>query len=145
VANTQKRRVKIKRNRFIFQKGFLCYRWQWYLTHPWEIFQQLWQEIFVMFERGIYGFARRDTWNLGNHYINVMVESLKYFKPIVRGYPVDLTEKQWDEILEQLAIELEFYTTEEFFDMYGDAYLEQMKKFKKTWNLLGKHMFQLWD
>lgn len=59
-------------------------------------------------QRGKRGFSDQDLWNLGDFYVEVILESLKEFIKKVDGYPVTMeSHEQWINTLQEIVKGLE--------------------------------------
>lgn len=48
------------------------------------------------------GFDDTETWSLSCSFARFAIPRLKRFKKLNNGYPPDLTEKQWDRLLDEM-------------------------------------------
>lgn len=96
------------------------HRLDWWLdrhagvSHPIRTFRSFWH-------RGRHGWAPRDTYNLDRYLSRVTADALVYFRQNLSGYPTDLTEESWDELLRQIERGLRAHlASEPIFDSPAD-------------------------
>ena len=82
--------------------------WKWALRWPHLALRELRDEIRAFVGRGLYGYSRQDRWGLCAYLaqwlpcaIGEMVQEGTW------GYPGSITSKEWDDILRQMATDLE--------------------------------------
>lgn len=61
------------------------------------------------------GFSDRDMWNLDQTIGQFVLPRLKYFKEVSCGVPGDLTDKQWDNILQEMIDAFELIADEHLY------------------------------
>ena len=54
----------------------------------------------------------KDTWNLFAVISQFVLPRLKRFKKLTNGYPIGMTEKQWDVILDKMIFSMDFYVND---------------------------------
>jgi hypothetical protein len=64
--------------------------------------EDLYRDIRAFIQRGKRGWSNRDVWGLGDYISDVLVGALNHLKRYHSGYPGDLTEGQWIDILNEL-------------------------------------------
>ena len=118
----------------------------WYhLTH-WPFFFRLgfWRR---MVQNICRGWSDKDTWNLDYTIAEFALPRLRRFKEVTNGYPGELSEELWDEILDKMIFSLE-YTVKEFRmeDEYTDLEFlkSQGEKVQEGLELFGKYFRDLW-
>lgn len=81
------------------------------------------------FQRGFRGYSDNDVWDMDGWFLSVIVPMLKQLKETKHGYPCNLTEKEWDNILSKMI----FYF-EEADDFRCSKQNEYAKSFREiTW------------
>jgi len=60
------------------------------------------KEVNYFLQRADKGWAKRDTWNFDNYLSKVIKDGLRYLKKTMHGYPSNLTEKQWNKVLDNI-------------------------------------------
>jgi hypothetical protein len=69
--------MKIKRERLAFNNPF-HYRPKYYLKHPFEPLGELKRDIVAFWQRGLYGWAKRDTWSYDRYLAKVISEGVGF-------------------------------------------------------------------
>lgn len=85
------------------------------------------------------GFSDTETWNLDHVIISFILPRLKRFREINNGYPPDLGEKGWNEVLDNMIVGFELHVL----DKIGYSDLE-WNNIQQSWNLLAKYFNHLW-
>lgn len=83
-----------------FELG-LMYRktyWRFYTSLPMEIYT--WIKHFI--QRGSRGFADCDCWSIDSYLCEIIPNMLRQLKRNTHGYPANLTEEKWNEILDKI-------------------------------------------
>ncbi len=102
------------------------------------------KNIIYFFQRGFRGWADCDTWSLDTYLDKVIRDSVEYLRVNKHGYPMDLTEEKWDDILHRISfladrhlgmIEMDFEYTKKEYD----------ETTKELFELLSKYWVNLWD
>ena len=88
---------------------FLSSDWRFYLSHPWELFSDLYKEIKSFIQRGRYGYAQSDVWNFNDYLERVLAGGLRQLSDS-HSFPgrgkMD-TYKKWQDALRKNAKRLE--------------------------------------
>lgn len=97
---------------------------------------------------------RKELYNLDHTIIEWLVPRLKAFKERTTGYPGDVTEKEWDNILDKIIAGLTAYKAErpwdenlskqENLDQDKVFYEQQNSYFKEAMGLLTEYFGNLW-
>ena len=66
---------------------YFPYRWRYYITHPWEFFEDCWLNIKAAYQRITRGFAYRDLFNIDNWFLDIFPEMLKEFRENLHSFP----------------------------------------------------------
>jgi len=100
-----------------------------------------WLDLRFLFQRLTKGYADRECWNLFYYHARWLVPRLKRLKEISHGYPVSLTEQEWDAILDKMiwAFELILRNEEEGPDGQIKPEVEEGIQLFSRW------YFALWD
>lgn len=146
----ENKRVKITK---VYRSS--CFRW--YITHPWEYIYDLYRDIRMIIERGIYGYARSDVWSLDYYLCTFLPSAFRELANNSVGCPPDLYDNnceddnchEWVAILNEIADGLEgFYLSEVDF-AFDEANFkkeqEVYKKAKKSFSLISKYLGNFWD
>lgn len=86
------------------------------------------------------GWTDADTWSLDYTFAQWITPRLKRFKEITPGIPNDLTEAEWDAILQGMIDGFELMGSQANFS----GTKEESKKIEKAVKLFGKWVFCLW-
>lgn len=96
------------------------------------------------FQRRIRGWDDRELWNLDSTFARYMLPRLKRFKETTDGYPGELTEQQWDAILEEIIWSLEYILGDQWHEDHTQWELNEARC-SAGCELLGKWMRGMWD
>ena len=113
------------------------YKWLYMLIHPWEITSWVWDEIRWFVQRGLYGYADSDWWSLNWYLMEWLPSALRRLAG-GHGYPADLTEAEWKEMLLKAADGLD-----KGFDYWN--YNGVPIEFDDAMDFLHKWFWSLWD
>lgn len=80
------------------------YRKKYYLTHPIDFFAHYWRDLKCAYERATKGYCFRDLWSIDDWFLNVFPMMLQDFNKTRIGHPGNLTEKEWNAIIEDMII-----------------------------------------
>lgn len=80
------------------------------------------------------GFDDTETWNLDSTISSFIVPRLRRFKEVNLCYPVELTEEEWDKILDKMIT---------FFEHNKEVNLEE-NPCPEGFDLFHKYFFDLW-
>ena len=132
-----------KKNRIAFHGS--GYNKKYLLFHPWELASDWLHETKWFIQRGLYGYADCDTWNLDYYLSNWLPHALKQLRKETYSYPVNSTITKWRKTLK--TIEEGFKEAQKVSDFANTR--EEMKldekKFHEGGKLFIKHFFNLWD
>lgn len=94
------------------------------------------------FQRRFRGFSDDKTWSLDHTVAEFTLPRLKRFKEVQNGYPADLTEEQWDDIIDKMILAFENVIKEFNFD--EEDGIKEAKEIEEGMILFGKYFRQLW-
>ena len=132
-------------------KWSLNYNFTYYLTHPWEIFDELYREVKYFLQRGWRGYADCDIWNF-DHYLSILLAD--GLKVLAKGnsYPgqgIFDDAKKWEDALKLNAKRFQDYIDYEEVGWEDDPDFIKMKKVYKEREKAVKFMAEwfgnLWD
>ena len=141
-----------KRNRLT--KVYRSSHWTWYATHPWEYVYDLYRDIRMIIERGLYGYARSDVWGLDWYLSSWLPNALHDLADKGMGCPQQLFDgdaiddqcHKWTKLLKEIAKGFEDYVAWEEANNWSSEYEEKISKgIEKSMKLLGKWFSSLWD
>jgi hypothetical protein len=141
----------------------------WYRTK--DIPRDIVRKIIRGIQRGYNGWANEDTWGLCNYLSTVIHQSVHHLKENIHGMPLDLTEGQWIDILNEITYAFELTKRISNDDLYlirdpkkrekwqktldelNKKYKEncrcmtpkEIRAYEKGWKLFKKYFFNLWD
>ena len=103
-------------------------------------------------ERAKNGFSTYDWWNFNSYLSWVIRQGLARFRDGGVGFPVGLTEEEWDQILEKMIDAFEAFEELESMKSYTDrsvSFSEWSAPYKARWEegskLFIEYFFHLWD
>lgn len=132
------------------------------------------KEIKWFFQRGFRGYSDRDVWAIDVWFENTLIPMLEQLQKTKHGYPMDMTEQQWNitlnamidyfkESTDEYCSEKNEYEEEYLNSMYEDNQ-EDFKKLRDKWldrekkiedykthmkdeafKLFSKYFYNLWD
>lgn len=108
--------------------------------------KKYYREVKWFIQRGIRGYSDRDTWNLDYFLADVISKSVSQLQKDGMGYPRDITEKEWHNILRKISYAFYFYNKCEE-EIEPTQYSEQKRKelLTEAFNLLNERFGNLWD
>lgn len=81
---------------------------RYYLTHPWEFFEDTWLNLKAAWQRATRGWADRDTWNLDYYLLEILPEMIDYLCENTHGWPGEYngfpTPEDWSKFLKEEII-----------------------------------------
>jgi len=93
------------------------------------------------------GIDESETWSLDYTFSNYILPRLKIFKETKMGYPSNITEEEWNKILDKMIFSFEQTLVD--YDGYKDNNKEEMKKYykkvQKGFSLFGEYYMNLWS
>ena len=106
------------------------------------IFSRLWHSFIVKHRKlkwrcqhFIRGWADEDTWGIDRWFIETLSPMLKKFKEDNNGHPFDVSEEEWDKILDDMIYYLEGMTEEGATNqLYGGGANLTVDKYKEISN-----------
>ena len=87
------------------------------------------------------GWDDSETWSLDYSLAKVIAPRLKRFKELNNGHPGDMTEKQWDDILDRMIAAFEFLGSDERWMCYDNKKWNEVNEGLK---LFGEYFTALW-
>lgn len=118
--------------------------WEWKEHNKWYRLDKkvtfLFRKIKWMFQRAKYGYCDRDLWDLDYTLGNYLASTINKLADINHGYPHDVTEKEWDDILKNMAYNFYVGTNEDFWE---DPY-NKFLSYEKNFNELDEKQKELW-
>lgn len=146
----------------------------WKIYRFFDFLRDIPKEIEWFFQRGIRGYSDRDVWDVSNWFENTVIPMLEQLQKTKHGYPMDMTEEQWNIVLknmidcfkestERYCSEKNEYTEDYLTSLYENNQKKcdeiekkwmrrenEITKYKikmknKAFKLFSKHFYDLWD
>ena len=89
-----------------------------------------------------HGWDPSETWNLDETIARFILPRLRHLRENTHGYPHDLTEEMWDDIMGKMVKSFELSLLEHGEDGYEEFDQEEMQE---GLDLFAKHFRNLWD
>ena len=91
-----------------------------------------------------------DTWSMDHTLAHIVLPMLVQLKATQHGHPADLTEQEWDEILDKMIWAFEQKCRDDWMDDYDYSWDSEEAKVHQErmtngFNLFGKYYENLWD
>ena len=121
------------------------YTWRYMLTRPWEIVSWVWGEVRWFIQRGLYGYSDYDWWGLDGYLLKWLPSALRELAN-GHGYPADLTEVEWRDMLLKTADGLD--KGRDYLDNpwdYHEDYDAVPAEFGEAMDFIHKWFWHLWD
>ena len=146
----------------------------WKIYRFFDFLRDIPKEIEWFFQRGIRGYSDRDVWDVSNWFENTAIPMLEQLQKTKHGYPMNMTEQQWNitlnnmidyfkESTERYCLEKNEYTEDYLASLYENNQKKcdgiekewirrenEITKYKiemknKAFKLFSKHFYDLWD
>jgi hypothetical protein len=119
------------------KKFFKPYVWKNIFEKP----RDLYLSIKWFIQRGKRGFADYDVWYFDIYLSRVIKKGISQLKERKQGVPGELTQKEWDSILNDII----YAFTEEENALGKNPYNNFDERKEKGWKLFKEHFHDLWD
>lgn len=117
----------------------------WFFERIFEKIKDIPREIKWFYQRGRYGYAENDLWNLDDYLLSWLPKAIREFRDNTQGYPNIKSFNEWKKILTKMANGLES-GIELMWNTGTKRKMEKLdKEFKEGMKLFHKHFFNLWD
>ena len=122
------------------------YNWQYLLTHPFIVLKETYFYTKWFIQRGYRGYSDRDIWSVDGYLTSIIIPMLRVLQQKKLGYPVNLTEERWNEILSDMikGFEANQRLCNLDFEPNSDTTLLQYKSAYGL-QLFAEHYNDLWD
>lgn len=146
----------------------------WKIYRFFDFLKDIPKEIEWFFQRGTRGYSDRDVWDVSNWFENTAIPMLEQLQKTKHGYPMNMTEQQWNitlnnmidyfkESTEKYCSEKNEYTEDYLASLYENNQKKcdgiekewirrenEITKYKiemknKAFKLFSKHFYDLWD
>lgn len=125
-----------------FEDGYKDFPASWFsFAKKFNIDTSLWQKDKIVIEP-------HDTWSMDVTISKIIVPMLIQLRDTKHGYPNDLTEESWDEILEKMIwsfAEASTFYERGWDDISKPACEAYSKRLQEGFELFGKYFSNLWD
>lgn len=131
------------------------YYWLYRNLDTYSHLQNLYRNTKYFIQRGRRGWSNRDVWSFDWYIAGVITEAVAHLKKTTHGFPANLTEEKWNEILDEIIYAFKILRDRQdlFYEAceeYGvDAAIEidkeNRKSVKKGMALFIKNFDGLWD
>ena len=128
----------------------------------WNNIIELWRWSKSFINRGLYGYANRDVWDMSYYLVPIILSMLKHLKKNQHGHPANITEGEWNVILNEMILGFEagkrvcndeYYLETGFPEIRFDGDVQEWQKseeedlelFHKGMILFDPWFFALWD
>lgn len=113
--------------------------WQWYRID--KHIGLFFRKIKWMWQRAKYGYCDKDLWSLEYTLGNYIASSVNELANRTHGYPYNITEEEWDNILRTIARDFYLATNEDEWDNPYDDMLD----YSAFYNSLPDDKKEYWD
>ena len=118
--------------------------WKWKEYTKWYRLDKriafFFRKIKWMFQRAKYGYCDRDLWELDYTLGNYLASALNKLADITHGHPHEVTEKEWDNILKNMAYNFYVGVNEDFWE---DPY-SKLLSYERNFDELEEGQQELW-
>jgi hypothetical protein len=90
------------------------------------------------------GFSDSETWSLDSAIAEFIVPRLKRFKQLQNGFPMGLTEQQWDVIVDKMIFAFEFHLMKDNWSDNKAGFDAEYEKYEEGLQLFTKWFGHLW-
>ena len=124
----------------------------------WNFPKNWYYEIKFFIQRGRRGWSDRDVWSLDNYFADVISQGVDHLRKNCHGYPSNLSDKEWNSILETISegFKLSVTIDDDLFiedckndsltnDQIREKYKERVEKISKAFDLFKEYFRSLWD
>lgn len=115
-----------------------------YITLPFHKLKQLYwyihRNVKFGFQRMFRGYDNADAYEFFSNFVDRNYKLLKHFKKHTWGYPANLTEKEWDNILEEMIQHLYMMDEWNVIESLKSGMPEDYKvDYKSVYEIMGRH------
>lgn len=125
---------------------FGMYNYAHYLCKPHEYIRELFAECRWFVQRGQRGYSDRDVWSIDYYLCSWMPQALRDLKRSKHGYPIGMSQKTWEQKLDSMTEAFQVAKKINNADYRTpEAYRRALKQFRRKFNVVKMHFFDLWD
>lgn len=132
----------ITKNSSPWHRFILKHEWlRWLIYNAKDVPHDIYRKIKRGWQRAYRGWADEDTWNLDGYLASVIKESVTFLKSHHYGYPTDLSEKEWDDILSDIIYTFDRIDAQ---NKLNFIFIDQ-ERVERGWTYFKKYFRNLWD
>lgn len=90
------------------------------------------------------GWCDAETWSLDHQFAKWITPRLKRFKKLTIATPMDLTVKQWNNILQEMIDGFEFMASDNYYEWGEPKWDKKHEQINKAVELFAKYIRNLW-
>lgn len=111
------------------------YSKRYYLTHPWKLIKEFFQNCYHGWRRAIYGWTWEDCWNFDSWFCIVVPQLLKHLADYGCGYPGEPfdTPEKWHDWLYEIAHRIERLQYDDWMEDNNEYSKEYLESFENDW------------
>ncbi|OII61171.1 hypothetical protein BJP40_06490 [Streptomyces sp. CC53] len=138
--------------------GFMAEADRWRSEHPWrcrwgrvwrragDVWRAVRLEPVWAWQRARRGYSERDLWSLDTYIAGVVGAGVQHLKEVKHSHPVEVTEQEWDDILDRIAGPLLAYAEGKFDPgLSFEDELVQYEAAREAMRLFAEHLGSMWD
>lgn len=137
----------------MFENGIYGYRLSYIIIRPGILLKETYRHAKWFVQRGKRGWADCDVWSIDGYLSSILPDMLQRLRDTTHGYPIDMTEGEWDRILQEMILGFKAHQSLAQLDFFDDvsnridnAKLDCLEKQKEHgMKLFVKHFNDLWD
>ena len=96
------------------------------------------------YQRRARGWDDSETWALDTSLSRLIVPRLKRFKELNDGFPAELTEQKWNEILDEIIWSFEWFAGEKRWKLSTEEEVKELMRAEAGIHLFAKYFDALW-
>jgi hypothetical protein len=109
----------------------------WIFRRLWHTFIGKCRKLKGRCQRFIRGWADEDTWCINYWFVETLIPMMKEYRKGNNGYPFELTEEEWDNIVDDMIYYLEGMTEEGATrQLYGKEQQVTQETIRETYNYM---------
>lgn len=104
------------------------YNKKYCILHPWKVIMHKCRDIKCAWQRATKGYCFRDVWAIDEWFVNVFPEMIEELIEVHHGYPGELTDEEWINILKKMSKSFRNADDDktEFHNPYEEEYLNTL-------------------
>lgn len=109
---------------------------KYYILHPFQWIGHYWREIKFAWQRMMKGYSDRDTWDIDHWFLETMPNILEDFNKNRHGYPSDVSDEQWEKILNDMI---------KYFKNADEETTDFINKYSEQWDKMITTKWIKWE